>query len=164
MDTWVTWPDYSYKIPITELIPKVRVQKNSCLIEVYTFQVIVRFLCSDNVSRRCSCSGTIGALSGVVLLFLNARPVVSDEPARSSAGQWKKKVDDRQKRPGLQTRTPKTNKYKIKPTYSSFLTIQFTYTSWYNPICFNLEIISVYSHTLYPWEQIYFRSLFLTTM
>ena len=79
MDTWVTWPDYSYKIPITELIPKVRVQKNSCLIEVYTFQVIVRFLCSDNVSRRCSCLETIGALSGVVLLFLNARPVVSDE-------------------------------------------------------------------------------------
>ena len=64
---------------MAELIPHVRVQKNSCLIEVYTFQVIVRFLCSDNVSRRCSCSGTIGALSGVVLLFLNARPVVSDE-------------------------------------------------------------------------------------
>ena len=64
---------------MAELIPHVRVQKNSCLIEIYTFQVTVRFLCSDNVSRRCSCSGTIGALSGVVLLFLNARPVVSDE-------------------------------------------------------------------------------------
>ena len=57
------------------------------LIEIYTFQVTVRFLCSDNVSRRCSCSGNIGALASVVLLFLNARPVVSDEPARSSAGQ-----------------------------------------------------------------------------
>ena len=33
---------------------------------------------SDNVSRRCSCSGTIGAPASVVLLFLNARPVVSD--------------------------------------------------------------------------------------
>ena len=95
---------------MAELIPHVRVQKNSCLIEIYTFQVTVRFLCSDNVSRRCSCSGTIGALSGVVLLFLNARPVVSDEPARSSAGQLKKKVDDRQKRPGPRTRIPKTNK------------------------------------------------------
>ena len=58
---------------MAELIPHVRVQKNSCLIEVYTFQVTVRFLCSDNVSRRCSCSGTIGALSSVVLLFLNVR-------------------------------------------------------------------------------------------
>jgi len=28
---------------------------------------------------------------------------------RSSAGQWKKKLDDRQKRPGPQTRSPKTN-------------------------------------------------------
>ena len=31
------------------------------------------------VRLRYSCSGTIGALSSVVLLFLNARPVVSDE-------------------------------------------------------------------------------------
>ena len=31
--------------------------------------------------------GTIGALASVVLLFLNVRPVVSDELARSSAGQ-----------------------------------------------------------------------------
>ena len=58
---------------MAELIPHVGGQKNSCLIEVYTFQVTVRFLCSDNVSRRCSCSGTIGALSSVVLLFLNVR-------------------------------------------------------------------------------------------
>ena len=63
---------------MAELIPHVRVQKNSCLIEIYTFQVTVRFLCSDNVSRRCSCSGTIGAPASVVLLFLNARPVVSE--------------------------------------------------------------------------------------
>ena len=58
---------------MAELIPHVRVQKNSCLIEIYTFQVTVRFLCSDNVSRRCSCLETIGALSSVVLLFLNVR-------------------------------------------------------------------------------------------
>ena len=31
------------------------------------------------VRLRCSCWGTIGALASVVLLFLNARPVVSDE-------------------------------------------------------------------------------------
>ena len=35
------------------------------------------------VRLRCSCWGTIGALASVVLLFLNARPVVSDELARS---------------------------------------------------------------------------------
>ena len=58
---------------MAELIPHVRVQKNSCLIEIYTFQVTVRFLCRDNVSRRCSCLETIGALSSVVLLFLNVR-------------------------------------------------------------------------------------------
>ena len=30
------------------------------------------------VRLRCSCWGTIGALASVVLLFLNARPVVSE--------------------------------------------------------------------------------------
>ena len=39
------------------------------------------------VRLRCSCWGIIGALASVVLLFLNARPVVSDELARSSNGQ-----------------------------------------------------------------------------
>ena len=47
--------------------------------EIYGFQVRFSLPGSDNVSRRCSCSGTIGALASVVLLFLNARPVVSDE-------------------------------------------------------------------------------------
>ena len=78
---------------MAELIPHVRVQKNSCLIEIYTFQVTVRFLCSDNVSRRCSCSGTIGALSGVVLLFLNARPVVSER------SEFRRSVIDKARRP-----------------------------------------------------------------
>ena len=64
---------------MAELIPHVRVQKNSCLIEIYTFQVTVRFLCSDNVSRRCSCSGTIGAGTRVRLGFPNGRAVVFDE-------------------------------------------------------------------------------------
>ena len=31
------------------------------------------------VRLRCSCWGTIGALASVVLLFLNARPVVFDK-------------------------------------------------------------------------------------
>ena len=78
---------------MAELIPHVGGQKNSCLIEVYTFQVTVRFLCSDNVSRRCSCSGTIGALSGVVLLFLNARPVVSER------SEFRRSVIDKARRP-----------------------------------------------------------------
>ena len=81
------------------------VQKNSCLIEVYTFQVIVRFLCSDNVSRRCSCSGTIGALSGVVLLFLNARPVVSDERNE----EFRRSVIEKARRPTEATGSPNTN-------------------------------------------------------
>ncbi|WP_217504963.1 hypothetical protein, partial [Odoribacter splanchnicus] len=38
-------------------------------------QIKISLQFSDNVSRRCSCLETIGALSGVVLLFLNARPV-----------------------------------------------------------------------------------------
>ena len=78
---------------MAELIPHVRVQKNSCLIEIYTFQVTVRFLCSDNVSRRCSCLETIGALSGVVLLFLNARPVVSER------SEFRRSVIDKARRP-----------------------------------------------------------------
>ena len=51
----------------------------SFFVEIYGFQVRFSLPGSDNVSRRCSCLETIGALSGVVLLFLNARPVVSDE-------------------------------------------------------------------------------------
>ena len=78
---------------MAELIPHVGGQKNSCLIEVYTFQVTVRFPCSDNVSRRCSCWGTIGALSGVVLLFLNARPVVSER------SEFRRSVIDKARRP-----------------------------------------------------------------
>ena len=51
----------------------------SFFVEISGFQVRFSLPASDNVSRRCSCSWTIGALSSVVLLFLNARPVVSDE-------------------------------------------------------------------------------------
>ena len=90
---------------MAELIPHVRVQKNSCLIEVYTFQVTVRFLCSDNVSRRCSCSGTIGALSSVVLLFLNDRPVVSDERSE----EFRRSVKEKGRRPTEATGSPNTN-------------------------------------------------------
>ena len=51
----------------------------SFFVEIYGFQVRFSLPGSDNGSRRCSCSGTIGAPASVVLLFLNARPVVSDE-------------------------------------------------------------------------------------
>ena len=78
---------------MAELIPHVGGQKNSCLIEVYTFQVIVRFLCSDNVSRRCSCSGTIGAPASVVLLFLNDRPMVSER------SEFRRSVKEKARRP-----------------------------------------------------------------
>ena len=88
---------------MAELIPHVRVQKNSCLIEVYTFQVTVRFLCSDNVSRRCSCSGTIGALASVVLLFLNDRPVVSER------SEFRRSVIEKGRRPTEATGAPNTN-------------------------------------------------------
>ena len=90
---------------MAELIPHVGGQKNSCLIEVYTFQVTVRFPCSDNVSRRCSCWGTIGALSGVVLLFLNARPVVSDERSE----EFRRSVKEKGRRPTEATGSPNTN-------------------------------------------------------
>jgi len=48
------------------------------------------------------------AWNGPLRLSFTAR---RNSSLRSSdtAGQWKKKIDDRQKRPGLQTRTPKTN-------------------------------------------------------
>ena len=53
--------------------------RKSFFVEIYGFQVRFSLPGSDNGSRRCSCSGTIGAPASVVLLFLNARPVVSDE-------------------------------------------------------------------------------------
>ena len=95
---------------------------------VPVFQIKISFPCSDNGSLRCSCSGTIGAPASVVLLFLNGRPVVSDELARSSAGQWKKKLDDRQKRPRPRTRIPKTNKDRNNSTFISvnmYITAKF---------------------------------------
>ena len=45
----------------------------SFFVEISGFQVRFSLPASDNVSRRCSCSWTIGALSSVVLLFLNVR-------------------------------------------------------------------------------------------
>ena len=90
---------------MAELIPHVRVQKNSCLIEIYTFQVTVRFLCSDNVSRRCSCSGTIGAGTRVRLGFPNARPVVSDERSE----EFRRSVIEKGRRPTEATGAPNTN-------------------------------------------------------
>ena len=65
---------------------------------------LVRFLCRDNVSRRCSCSGTIGALASVVLLFLNARPVVSDERSE----EFRRSVKEKVRRPTEATGSPNT--------------------------------------------------------
>ena len=88
---------------MAELIPHVGGQKNSCLIEVYTFQVTVRFPCSENVSRRCSCWGAIGALLGVVLLFPRARPVVSER------SEFRCSVKEKGRRPTEATGSPNTN-------------------------------------------------------
>ena len=122
---------------MAELIPHVRVQKNSCLIEVYTFQVTVRFLCSDNVSRRCSCWGTIGALSGVVLLFLNARPVVSDERSE----EFRRSVKESLNGPFQANRSDGTKpgigiERKNKPTFSVNMYIKSGYFKSNFPISF----------------------------
>ncbi|MFQ8873867.1 MAG: hypothetical protein ACLUER_14635 [Odoribacter splanchnicus] len=48
---------------------------------------------------------TIGALSGVVLLFLNARPVVSDERSE----EFRRSVKEKGRRPTEATGSPNTN-------------------------------------------------------
>ena len=71
---------------------------------VPVFQIKISFPCSDNVSRRCSCWGTIGALSGVVLLFL-----------RPTGGVWRaceefrRSVKEKGRRPTEATGSPNTN-------------------------------------------------------
>ena len=52
------------------------------------FLVVFSLPVSSAVRWRVLCRKTIGAGTRVRLGFPNARPVVSDEPARSSAGQW----------------------------------------------------------------------------
>ena len=122
---------------MAELIPHVRVQKNSCLIEIYTFQVTVRFLCSDNVSRRCSCSGTIGALASVVLLFLNVRPVVFDERSE----EFRRSVKESLNGPFQANRSDGTKpgigiERKNKPTFSVNMYIKSGYFKSNFPISF----------------------------
>ena len=128
---------------MAELIPHVRVQKNSCLTEVYTFQVIVRFLCSDNVSRRCSCSGTIGALSSVVLLFLNARPVVSDERSE----EFRRSVKESLNGPVQANRSDGIKpgigiERKNKPTFSVNMYINTYLSPFYLCLSFNTRMTS----------------------
>ena len=53
------------------------------------------------VRWRVLCLKTIGAGTRIRLGFPNVRPVVSDEFARSSAGQWRKALPDRSRRTGL---------------------------------------------------------------
>ena len=122
---------------MAELIPHVGGQKNSCLIEVYTFQVIVRFLCSDNVSRRCSCSGTIGAGTRVRLGFPNARPVVSDERCE----EFRRSVKESLNGPFQANRSDGTKpgigiERKNKPTFSVNMYIKSGYFKSNFPISF----------------------------
>ena len=70
---------------------------------VPVFQIKISFPCSDNGSLRCSCSGTIGALASVVLLFLNDRPVVSER------SEFRRSVKERARRPTEATGSPNTN-------------------------------------------------------
>ena len=70
---------------------------------VPVFQIKISFPCSDNGSLRCSCSGTIGALASVVLLFLNDRPMVE----RSE--EFRRSVKERTRRPTEATGFPNTN-------------------------------------------------------
>ena len=134
---------------MAELIPHVRVQKNSCLIEIYTFQVTVRFLCSDNVSRRCSCSGTIGALASVVLLFLNARPVVSDERSE----EFRRSVKESLNGPFQANRSDGTKpgigiERKNKPTFSVNMYINTYLSPFYLCLSFNTRMTSSSSYPL----------------
>ena len=55
------------------------------------------------VRLRCSCWGTIGALASVVLLFLNARPVVSER------SEFRRSVKEKGRRPTEATGSPNTN-------------------------------------------------------
>ena len=64
------------------------------------FLVVFSLPVSSAVRWRVLCRKTIGAGTRVRLGFPNARPVVSDELARSSAGQWRKALPDRSRRTG----------------------------------------------------------------
>ena len=70
---------------------------------VPVFQIKISFPCSDNGSLRCSCSGTIGALASVVLLFLNDRPVVSER------SEFRRSVKEKARWPTEATASPNTN-------------------------------------------------------
>ena len=59
------------------------------------FPLVFSLPVSSNVRCRVLYRRTIGAGTSVRLGFPNARPVVSDELARSSAGQWRKALPDR---------------------------------------------------------------------
>ena len=70
---------------------------------VPVFQIKISFPCSDNGSLRCSCSGTIGALASVVLLFLNDRPMVSER------SEFRRSVKEKARWPTEVTGSPNTN-------------------------------------------------------
>ena len=100
----------------------MRGSENICFVGVHIFKVAVRFPWSASSNRRYLCSVTIGALASGILLF-SERPGVWRKcnvkffcEVRSSAGQWKKKPTDRQRRPGHRTRTStKCQVFPAKP-------------------------------------------------
>ena len=65
------------------------------------FLLVLSLPVSSAVRCRVLCRKTIGAGTRIRLGFPNARPVVSDELVRSSAGQWRKALADRSGRTGL---------------------------------------------------------------
>ena len=70
---------------------------------VPVFQIKISFPCSDNGSLRCSCSGTIGALASVVLLFLPPPPVVTVPRV------FRRSVKEKARCPTEATGSPNTN-------------------------------------------------------
>ena len=78
---------------------------------VPVFQIKISFPCSDNGSLRCSCSGTIGALASVVLLFLNDRPMVSER------SEFRRSVKEKARWPTEATASPNTNTSDLRYHY-----------------------------------------------
>ena len=72
------------------------------------FLVVFSLPVSSAVRWRVLYRKTIGAGTRIRLGFPNARPVVSDELVRSSAGQWRKALEDRSRRTGLTAQNPES--------------------------------------------------------
>ena len=89
---------------------------------VPVFQIKISFPCSDNGSLRCSCSGTIGALASVVLLFLNDRPVVS-ERSEFQMTDRSDRVSEHEHRRRISNRT---NLHYLRPSSRQYTSLRIT--------------------------------------